>query len=383
MPHQIARTGRLLVVSAHPPAESSAIALLGQHGHELIHADSGAQALALAGRQAPDLILLDLPLPDITGVELLAALHAQPRLRQIPAIVLAANSDRARLLRAFEAGAVDCVGKPCEPEEVLARVHVHLHLKLTRDRLEQVARERQELVNLVAHDLKNPLTSVLFACEMLALPEGNPTRAPRYLQIIDESTREALGYIRSYLESQSRPGQPGHDGDGAGAACAHLDETLHWLAARYELQLEAHGLRLQIDPSGSDACVAISGQVLRQVGENLVSNALKYARDGGELTLAARAGAPGFWQLVAQDRGPGIPESFQSRLFKPFQRMDAGDAAAPVSNGLGLALARQIVGHAGGRLWYEDREGGGARFLVELPAAACTQACGSPRAQTP
>jgi len=123
--------------------------------------------------------------------------------------------------------------------------------------------------------------------------------------------------------------------------------------------------------------------VLRQVGENLVSNALKYARAGGELTLAARAGAPGFWQLVAQDRGPGIPESFQSRLFKPFQRMDAGDAAAPVSNGLGLALARQIVGHAGGRLWYEDREGGGARFLVELPAAACTQACGSPRAQTP
>ena len=74
MPHQIARTGRLLVVAAQPPGAGSAIALLGQHGHELIHVDSGAQALALASRQAPDLILLDLPLPDITGVELLAAL---------------------------------------------------------------------------------------------------------------------------------------------------------------------------------------------------------------------------------------------------------------------------------------------------------------------
>ena len=72
MPHQIARTGRLLVVSAHPPAESSAIALLGQHGHELLHVDSGAQALALASRQAPDLILLDLLLPGLSGREVCA-----------------------------------------------------------------------------------------------------------------------------------------------------------------------------------------------------------------------------------------------------------------------------------------------------------------------
>lgn len=381
MPHQIARFGRVLVVSAPPLAENPALSLLGQHGHALIHVDSGAQALALASRQAPDLILLDLPLPDITGVELLAALHAQPRLRQIPAIVLAAHSDRARLLRAFEAGAVDCVAKPCEPEELLARVHVHLHLKLTRDRLEQVARQRQELVNLVAHDLKNPLTSVLFACEMLGLADANPARVPRYLQIIEESTREALGYIHSYLESQAGAGQDARTAEPAAAACAHLDDTLRWLAARYELQLEARGLRLQIEPSGCDPCVAIHDQALRQVGENLVSNALKYARDGGELTLAARAGAPGFWQLVAQDRGPGIPDGFRSRLFMPFQRSNAGDGDATLSNGLGLSLARRIVDQAGGRLWYEDREGGGARFVVELPAVACSQPCAP--AQTP
>lgn len=382
MPQEIAKVGRLLLVSAQAPAADPMTALLGRRGHTLLHAGTGAQALALAGEHVPDLILLDLPLPDTTGIELLTALRAQPPLRQIPAIVLAAVYDRQRLLRAFEAGAVDCMCKPCEPDEVLARVQVHLRLKLTRDRLEQVARERQALVNLVAHDLKNPLTSVLFACEMLALPGADPARTPRYLQIIDESTREALGYIRNYLEGQTKPAQPELGPTPAATPCAHLDDTLHWLAARYELQLEANGLRLQLAASGSNACVAINSHVLRQVGENLVSNALKYARDGGELTLAARPGAPGFWQLIVQDRGPGIPAGFRSRLFQPFQRLDTADAAAPLSNGLGLALARQIIDQAGGRLWYEDREGGGARFLVELPAAACTSPC-APLAQTP
>lgn len=372
MPHQIAKTGRILVLTAQAGQDAAIVTQLAQCGHTVMTADSVEQALLRAAAQPPDLILLDLPIPGIANVEQLATLHEPPQLRKIPVIVLASTPDRQRLLPAFEAGAVDCIRKPCEPDEVLARVQVHLRLKLTRNRLEQVARERQALVNLVAHDLKNPLTSVLFACEMLALPDVNPERAPRYLQIIEESTREALGYIRSYLENHARPPQADAV---ATPSCAHLIDTLQWLAGRYELQLEASGMRLRIDAPDVDACVAINGQVLRQVGENLVSNALKYARAGGELALLARPGASGTWQLVVEDRGPGIPASFLPRLFKPFQREHAEDEAAAISNGLGLTLAQQIATNAGGRLWYEDREGGGARFLLELPEAGCDDRC--------
>lgn len=371
MPQQIAGTGRILIVTAPADTEIPVVTLLRQHGHTLLVATGSEQALDLATARAPDLILLHLPIPGLIGADLLAALHAQPHLRQIPAIVVTAAADQQRMLRAFDAGAMDYIDAGCPPEELLARVQIHLRLKLTRDRLAQVARERQQLVSLVAHDLKNPLTSVLFACEMLALPHGKPERAPRYLQIIDDSTREALGYIRSYLESQSRPA----DAEALAAnPCAHLDDTLHWLAARYELQLEANGLQLEVD-APADACVAIGGQILRQVCENLVSNALKYARSGGKLRLSARRGQHGTWQLAVEDRGPGIPASFRSRLFKPFQRIHGDDPAAPLSNGLGLALARQIIAHAGGRLWYEDREGGGARFLLELPRTDCHKRC--------
>ena len=127
-------------------------------------------------------------------------------------------------------------------------------------------------------------------------------------------------------------------------------------------------MRLAVLAPDVAAEVAMEPMVLRQVAGNLVSNALKYARAGGELELVVRASAPGFWQLLAQDRGPGIPAGRQRELFQPFKRLGE-DPADGMSSGLGLSLARQIVADAGGQLWYEDREGGGARFVVELPAA--------------
>ena len=365
MPQSPLKPGRILVVDDQTANIRVVSALLERHGYQVTSASNGADALVVAAESTPDLILLDMMMPGMDGFELLAALQQVPELDGVPSIFLTAAQDRDLLLRAFDAGAVDYVTKPFIPEELLARVQAHMGLKLTRDRLQRVAQERQELVNLVAHDLKNPLTSVLFASEMLGLPDCKPERTPRYLQIIAESTQDALGYIRSYLENQEAERRPSD----RPPASTCLGSTLEWLANRYELQLEAKGLRLSVGMPEREILVAIDAQVLRQVAENLVTNAMKYARDGGELELRAWPGAPGYWQLVAQDRGPGIPEARQRQLFKPFQRLTDVDPADGLSSGLGLSLAKQIIANVGGQLWYEDREGGGARFVIELPEA--------------
>jgi len=360
--------GRILVVDDQPANLRVVMALLSRHGYDVSTAADGPSALVLCEQQVPDLLLLDMMMPGMDGFALLAELKQRPELLRVPVVFLTAAQDRDLLLRAFDAGAVDYVTKPFMPEELLARVNTHVGLKLTRDRLERVARERQELVNLVAHDLKNPLTSVLFASDILIQNGCKPERVPRYLQMIHESASDAVGYIRRYLEGQA---EAQHDGDIANEvrASTGLAETLDWLARRYEMQLDARGMRLQIIPPPSDPHVAIDGMVLRQVAENLVSNAIKYAQAGGELELAVRSAAPGFWQLIAQDRGPGIPTAQQRELFKPFTRLTGFDPADGLSSGLGLSLARQIIGNVGGHLWYEDRDGGGARFVIELPEA--------------
>jgi len=360
--------GRILAVDDQAANLRVVGILLGRNGYEVVPAANGAQALAAAQAQTPDLILLDMMMPGMDGFELLAALRALPALREVPAVFLTAAHDRDLLLRAFDAGAVDYVTKPFMPEELLARVGAHVGLKQARDRLERLARERQELVNLVAHDLKNPLSSVLFASEMLRQPDCRPERVPRYLQVIHDSTQDAVGYIRRYLESQARALDSASRDASVQAAC--LRETADWLQQRYELQFEGCGMRLAVLAPERGGRVAIEPLVLRQVAENLVSNAMKYAQAGGELELVVRASAPGYWQLLAQDRGPGIPAAKQRELFQPFQRLSDHDPANGLSSGLGLSLARQIVADVGGQLWYEDREGGGARFVIELPAAA-------------
>ena len=308
-------------------------------------------------------MLLDMMMPGMDGFGVLEEmrLRALPRL---PVVFLTAAQDRALLLRAFDAGAVDYVVKPFIPEELVARVNAHIGLKLARDRLEQVARERQELVNLVAHDLKNPLTSVVFASDILASGTLQPERVPRYLQVIRESAEDGLGYIRRYLETQANArGAAGRED-----ARVALADVVEWIVGRYGLQFEDSGCALRVGEIGP-AVVAMEDVVLRQVAGNLVSNARKYA-PGSDVAITADAGAPGYWRLRVADRGPGVPRDRQRALFTPFARLSADDPAIPGgSSGLGLSLARQIVSNAGGQLWYEDREGGGACFVVELPEA--------------
>jgi signal transduction histidine kinase len=362
MPSSQPVAGRVLVVDDQPANLRTLTALLSRIGHDVATAINGEEALARADETKPDLILLDMLMPGMDGFAVLAEIRQRPALQDVPVVFLTAAQDRDLLLRAFDGGAVDYVTKPFIPEELLARVQAHLGLKLVRDRLARVAHERQELVNLVAHDLKNPLSSVLFASDILLQGGCRPERVPRYLEMIHGSADDALGYIRRYLETQSGR-RPEPD------AAATLGEVFAWLEERYGLQFDSRGTCLRCSRPGDDARVAIDSRVLRQVGENLLGNAMKYA-PGGDVELSARRGAAGFWQVWVEDRGPGIPASKQRELFKPFVRLSDEDPAKGLSSGLGLALARQIVADHGGALWYEDREGGGARFVLELPEAS-------------
>lgn len=365
MPTSAGPSGRILVVDDQQANLQVVSALLSRKGYEVATATNGIDALETLRAHAPDLVLLDMLMPGMDGFELLAELRKDPALAQLPVVFLTVAQDRELLLRAFDSGAVDYVTKPFMPEELLARVEAHLGLKRMRDRLEHVARERQELVNLVAHDLKNPLTSIHFASDILLAGNVPAERQQRYLRIIRESTDDAFGYIRRYLETQA---DSAHASSGtAPDAVACLGDTLQWLQGRYALQLEAQGGRLRLPELLDPPRVRVDPVVLRQVCENMISNALKYA-PGSDVEIAIDSGGPGFWQLRFQDRGPGIPEARRSALFTPFFRVD-NSRDDGVSSGLGLSLARQILNTLGGELWYEDRDGGGASFVIALPHA--------------
>ena len=338
--------------------------LLDGAGYDVLPALSGEQALARAAAQQPDLILLDMLMPQMDGFEVCERLKKDPTLARIPVIFVTAAQDRELLVRAFHSGAVDYIVKPFVPEELLARVGTHTALKRIRDRLERIAREREDLVDLVAHDLKNPLSSMLFTSRFAQDVEVDEPQLRRLLELVGSSATEALEFIRIYLEQRA---------SGATrtvtSSAVLLAEIVAAVVESEQPHAAARGMRLQVEPIDADACVHAEAIALRNALRNLLSNAMKYAASGGEALLSVRRGAPGFWQLCVMDRGPGIPRDKRQQLFKRFIRLAEHDPANGLSSGLGLAITKQVVEDFGGHLRYEDRLGGGASFIIELPEA--------------
>ena len=337
-------------------------ALLSRSGYDVMPATSGEQALQRAGFRVPALILLDVMMPEMDGFEVLRALRTQPGLTAVPVIFLTAATDRDLLMRAFDVGAVDYVTKPFVSEELLARVRTHIELKQARDHLERVARERADLTQIVAHDLKGPLSGIQFSAAMLRQQsdEASP-RVQRLIESISESANEALQFIQSYL---------GRWADGELKRSLLADEVaLKPIAERvvidYEAAAESRQMRLQLDVEEA-VMVRADPTATRHALNNLVSNAIKYATPGGVVDIRIGMGRIGFGRVSVRDRGPGISEADQQKLFRRYVRLGNFDASAQ-SSGLGLAIAKQELDQMGGHLWYESRAGGGACFSFELP----------------
>lgn len=354
----------ILIVDDQPANIQTVGAHLSGAGFDVMPALSGQQAMQRISARLPDLILLDLLMPGMDGFEVLAQLRKDPQTAPLPVIVLTAMHDRELLVKAFTAGAVDYVTKPFVVEELLARVRTHLELKRTRDHLSRIAKEQAELTQIVAHDLKSPLSSIQFSTQMLqGRRELPPERHERLLQTIDSSTKEALKFIQSYL---------GRWADGE-LKRRHNVETL-MLTPLIERAIDrmtdpaaSRGMRIHFDPGTDPMAVAADETAVMNVLQNLISNAVRYSRADTDLEIQQCPGTPGFMRIRVLDRGPGISEDDQKKLFRRYARLSA--PANENSSGLGLAIAKQEIAQMGGHLWFEARAGGGSIFAFELPIA--------------
>jgi signal transduction histidine kinase len=141
--------------------------MLRNAGYEVMPATSGRQALERVRAQLPDLVLLDLMMPEMDGLEVCRHLKEDTLTRQIPIIFLKASNEMEHLVKGFAAGAVDYVTKPFNPPELLARVRTHIELTQARERLRELNEEKNEFMGIVAHDLRNPLGAVQGYAEMI------------------------------------------------------------------------------------------------------------------------------------------------------------------------------------------------------------------------
>ena len=348
-------------------------------GFHTVVARDGPSALASCLERRPDLVILDVSMPagDLgvadrgAGFEVCRRLKRDARTARIPVIFVTALGDTADRVKAIEAGGDDFLTKPHHRLVLNARVRALLKLKGATDaleeglkRLRELQKVRDDLMKMIVHDLKTPLTSVLATLEMARDGDFGALTPPqaRALSDAEGKAEDLLALIEDLLEvarieEQTITLQPEPI-----APAALLAEIVY----DWGLRFKQEGATATVEVADDAPVFRADKVLLKRVLSNLVQNALTHTAGPVHLALAARADANGILFTVADD-GPGIPSEYQEIIFRKFERVRAANAPRVRSSGLGLTFCRLAVESHGGRIWVKSAEGEGSTFYVQLP----------------
>jgi len=353
---------RILVVDDQPANIQVVGSVLGKLGHEIIPASDGPTALKRLALRRPDLILLDLLMPEMDGCEVCRRVRENPDWKDIPVIFLSAADDKDFIVRALEAGGVDYITKPFNQAELVSRVRTQLVLKSARDPLVQLAEDKAELIGILAHDLKSHLGGMQMSAQLLHdRISGQPDDRTRQLaDNILRSSSQMLGFVKEFLANTATDHcitlKP---------AKISFSDAVTAAVQQYQEAARRKGLEIQITPTTADTSVWADATALDQVLDNLLSNALKFSPSGKRIFVTVRP-AGTHVECQIRDEGPGFKPEDKARMFRRYVRLSARPTGGEPSTGLGLSIVWKLVRAMNGEVTC-DSSGSGATFVIRLP----------------
>ncbi|KFE71454.1 ATP-binding protein [Hyalangium minutum] len=378
---------RILLADDNADMRTYLSRLLSQHW-TVEAASTGAQALAAARAHPPSLIISDVMMPGMSGLELVQALRADSRTRTIPILLLSARAGEEATIQGFGSGADEYLAKPFSAKELLARVTALLtvsrlrqeavhaeraHTEDTQRFLEEsrrATRLREEMLAVVSHDLRSPLTAIRTSAELLQRlsPEGELlARVRKQADTIRRSADRMNRLIEDLLDLASIDA-----GTLSIAAQAQpAEELARDVRELFEPPAAEKGVQLVFEVEPGLVLWCDKERILQALG-NLLSNAIKFTPPGGSIHLRAEAEAgTGAVRLSVTDTGPGIPPAEQPHIFDRYWH---GAQRKREGHGLGLSIAKGIVESHGGQIRLERTSGTGSTFSLSLPAGQQTGA---------
>ncbi|MBN9417350.1 hypothetical protein ABS71_22445 [bacterium SCN 62-11] len=365
---------RILVVEDSPASIQALVGVLREQGYSISVATHGQQALELLESLRPDLILLDVMMPEVDGFETCLRIKAREDWKEIPIIFLTARTDPGDIVRGFEVGAVDYVSKPFHAHELLARVKTHLAMDRLRQENERLIRAEAELarhrsvaqmVAGVAHEINTPLGILNTAASLLKNWLASPELAgvgPAMLEdlvdvsrLIERNTARAHKLVQDFKKVSVHQITDVLEEVGLAEVVA---ETVHLFRVSQRGGME---VTIANELGDGDRWLGYAGS-LSQVLLNLLSNAQRYA--GGGTVEVALSGDDQGYSLRVRDWGAGIPPEHLGRVFEPFFTTGRSQGGS----GLGLSIVHNIVtAHLKGEISLESRLGEGTTVSLRLP----------------
>jgi len=359
--------------------------------YEVFAAKNGSDALMLVDEHSPDLVLLDVLMPEMDGYEVIARLKGSEATREMPVIFITGLENKEAEKKGLDLGAADYIAKPFSTDIVKLRVQNQIRIVNQiraleeRDEMERQLRKIQELeVGLIAakelaehssrakseflsrmsHEMRTPMNAIIGMMQIIKM-RGAPDNIKGYLNEIDSATGQLMSIIDDVLDVSSMEYGVFKINNAAFDLGALLKEVLD--AAVYNASLKKQVLVPHLEPSMPARLVGDEKR-LKQVIATLLANSVKFTPELGEIRFSARTqgndGNMVTLQIEVVDSGIGISEEQQGRLFDLFEQADGSNTRKHGGIGVGLALSKRIMDMMGGKIWVESELDKGAKFTI-------------------
>lgn len=350
------------IVDDNATAREVGTELLSTEPYDVVPLKSGLELLAHLEQVLPDVILLDVMMPEMDGFEVCQRLKAEPIWQHIPVILVTALDSRRDLVRGLEAGADEFLTKPVNGPELRARVHSMLRIKRQFDKLQDMMELRQNLAQMIVHDMRTPLSTALLKVDVLLNYSVLYPDFQAGLETVMDQIRRLDSFMNEILlVAKLEQGELLLD-----RSEVSLNYLVKATAQNFEIMADAQDIKLVHDLPPESPVVSLDASLFSRVLDNLISNALKFSPRGGTITLRVKPGdSCNHACLQILDEGPGIPEEKRESVFKLYEIVKM-KSAGPTQTGLGLAFCKMVVDAHGGKIFVNANLPKGSVFTIEL-----------------
>ena len=345
--------------------------ILGKAGYRIVTATGGREALEKVESESPDLILLDIMMPDMNGYEVIERLKADERFCRIPVIFLSALHDSENIVKGFKMGASDYVSKPFNHEELITRVAHHMFIAEAQrvivrqnEELQETLASRDKMYSVIAHDLRSPIGSLkmlfntlLDSLDAERVGAGNLDML-RMGNDIAEDTFSLLDNLLKWTKCQTgRMHTVYQDVD--------LAEVVLFSSKISESVARTKGIVVEYDIP-APIHVRCDVDMVKTIVRNLLSNAIKYSPEGGGKIIVSTAETPTHAVVRVRDFGVGIKPEDLNKVLDPAMYFTTYGTGKEEGSGLGLQLCLDLVHRNGGEMTVESVYGEGATFSFTI-----------------
>jgi two-component system sensor histidine kinase/response regulator len=343
-------------------------AMLRKLNAEITEAQSGQEALGIIEKSIPDLILLDIMMPRMDGLEVCAIIKSNPLYKDIAIIFISALDSTTDKIRGLEAGGVDYITKPFQKEEVLARVKTHLTVQYQQKALEKANKDlrlanatKDRLFSIIAHDLLGNVSNVSNVLKLLTEMVISPIEQQEFLHAASGTIKNTHSLLKNLLFwAKSQRNEIDYNPHNINVSIVVNDNI-----ALMKSQIKEKHLVVNNHIPEGYICFA-DENMLSTIFRNLISNAIKYSFEKGTINITYTETNEDFLFCV-EDTGIGIPDENLPMIFDTYSSFSTPGTNYEKGTGLGLILCKEFVEKQGGKIWVESQPEKGSRFSFTIP----------------